>query len=81
MSDNIRTVQTDYAEAMEMLWRQAQTIKRLQQENEKLRAALKPFSAMAAYCYDMGDHEDVNVSVEDLRAAAAALKETVSPPA
>ena len=50
----------------------------LRAENEKLRAALKPFAD------DYGDYSDgmwsdldyIQVSVGDLRAAAAALKET-----
>ena len=77
LDDNIQTVQIDYAEAMEMLWRQSQTIKRLQQENEKLRAALKPFADAAAdFIAEKHDMTRAVVALGDLRAAVAALKET-----
>jgi len=106
MTDDIQTVQIEYAEAMEMLWRQSQTIKRLQLENEKLRAAveelteenrlvglqmdrmadeieklraaLKPF-ADKEYAYEgWADtaRDAVWFDISNLRAAAAALKET-----
>ena len=76
LDDNIQTVQTDYAEAMEMLWRQSQTIKRLYDEIEKLRAALKPFLIEHRPEHNVYGYKMVFVTPDDLRAAAAALKET-----
>ena len=45
-------------------------------EIENLRAALKPFAGLVKYCEGMTDSESHCVFVGDLRAAAAALKET-----
>ena len=53
----------------------ADEIERLRAENEKLRAALKPFAGLVKYCEGMTDSESHCVFVGDLRAAAAALKE------
>lgn len=51
---------------------------RLRAENEKLRAALKPFEKEADGCgfYDMKDCDAWQLPVSMIRAAAAALKET-----
>ena len=57
-------------------WWAQREIERLRAENEKLRTALKPFSGMVQYCEGMSDSESHCVLVGDLRAAAAALKET-----
>lgn len=83
MSDDIKTVQMTHGEAMEALWRREQVIKRLQRENEKLRGALRPFADAAVDLDEFDKNErDIwehpvagNITVDDIRAAAAALKE------
>lgn len=72
-------LKTEIKAADEMMLNQAKTIKRLQQENEKLRAALKPFvpdTAITDPALPDSRPIDVLVRVGDLRAARAALKET-----
>lgn len=48
----------------------------VKRENEKLREALKPFAADAGDFDFMEDHDEVGVPVGDLRAAAAAIRES-----
>ena len=62
-----------------MMLEAAAEILRLRAENEKLRAALKPFAEAAEPMGTGWSDEDsvgIGCSVGDLRAAAAALKET-----
>jgi hypothetical protein len=81
MSDDIKTVQMTHGEAMEALWRREQVIKRLQHENEKLRAALKPFADIAPK-YDPPEGDDDQPlydtrnfpTIGQIRAAAAAIR-------
>ena len=56
-----------------------EAIERLRAENEKLRAALKPFADDAKYCqnlYKLLDDNMWNVPVKWLNAAAAAIRES-----
>jgi len=63
------------------LYELAEELLRLRAENEKLRAALKPFAELAEY-YDVEPDaqpawdRDFQPTVGELRSAAAALKET-----
>ena len=88
MSDDIQTVQMTHGEAMEALWRREQVIKKLQKENEKLRAAMHdiyevyagsegfiPQTCPEAYLQERVK-EMADIAAKHKRAAAAALKET-----
>jgi len=48
---------------------------RLRAENKKLRVALKPFAELSQHTGSMSDSDGVCVYVEDLHAAAAAMRE------
>ena len=48
---------------------------RLREENKKLRVALKPFAELSQHTGSMSDSDGVCVYVEDLHAAAAAMRE------
>lgn len=65
----------------------AEEITRLRAENEKLRAALKPFKEIHDKCLaafpDIEDADELHFSVADfahLRAAAAAIRESEAKP-
>jgi len=53
----------------------ADVVKQLEAKNEKLRAALKPFAELSQHTGSMSDSDGVCVYVEDLHAAAAAIRE------
>jgi len=59
-------------------WWAHHEILRIRAENEKLRAALKPFADKIDYCTGTkdSDYMDAVFQLGEVRAAAAALKET-----
>lgn len=81
MSDDYDTLielsAEDVAKAADEMEKREAEILRLRTENEKLRAALKPFADRGRYAERvLSSREEWPVYIEELRAAAAALKET-----
>ena len=57
-------------------WWAQREIERLRAENEKLRAALKPFADLQPEDFDYDGNGEVIINCDDLRVARAAMGET-----
>ena len=75
MNNIIANLRRDRPLSWENRLEAADEIFRLREENERLREALKPFAELAQHTGSMSDSDGVCVYVEDLRAAAAAIRE------
>ena len=71
-----RQTSTGITEPQEHIdWMAADEIDHLREENALLREALEPFADTADFCERMSDIDYEYVSVGNLRAAAAAIRE------